>query len=184
MTLDSLPQPPEGLLIQAAQKESGRSIRSVAALAGMSEARWRQIVKGSMHVQGTLVPVAAPAQTLARMAQAVDVTGDQLRSVGRHDAADMLGKLDELVDPETALAQPSTAPTRPAQVNGEIELIYASQTMTAQQKLDAIRMVLQLRAEIEAEGRPAGPARPATVHAKAFIPQPTIAAQPAEPEES
>jgi transcriptional regulator with XRE-family HTH domain len=55
--------------------------------------------------------------------------------------------------------QPATAPGRthiagPAQ--DEIDLIYASKTMSAKQKLEAIRMVLELRKQAEEEAPPAG----------------------------
>jgi hypothetical protein len=51
-------------------------------------------------------------------------------------------------EPKLRLATPVTAPGGHPD---EIELIYRSQSMTARQKLDAIRMVLQLRAQAEHE---------------------------------
>lgn len=60
----------------------------------MSDARWRHIVNGRQPVSaGQSVPAIAPALTLARMAQVVGVTADQLRDVGRPDAADELDRL-------------------------------------------------------------------------------------------
>jgi len=54
----------------------------------MSEARWRQIVSGSMSGgHGYYSPVIAPAETLARMALVVGVTAEQLTDVDRSDAA-------------------------------------------------------------------------------------------------
>ncbi|MFC8723661.1 hypothetical protein [Streptomyces bacillaris] len=61
----------------------------------MSDARWRQITKGYQSVQGHHSPVRAPAETLARMALAVDVTPDELREAGREDAATELIQLLE-----------------------------------------------------------------------------------------
>ncbi|MFI6979350.1 hypothetical protein ACIBSV_12290 [Embleya sp. NPDC050154] len=84
------PQQPEGALIESALSAVAprRSVRKAAELAGMSEARWRQIVKGySSPKTGMHIPVRAPAETLARMAHAAEVTADQLRKVDREDAA-------------------------------------------------------------------------------------------------
>ncbi len=151
MKLESPPQQPEGALLHAAQQASGRSIRTAAEQAGMSDARWRQIIKGSMQVQGNVVSVVAPAHTLARMAHVVGVTADQLREVGRADAADALENIDPVdlgQEPQTAKEPPRARGT--ALVNDEIDMIYASRSMTAQQKLEAIRMVLHLRAQVDA----------------------------------
>jgi hypothetical protein len=87
------PQRPEGALIEAARlRQSPRkSGRKAAEMAGISEGRWRHIVKGYQTVKaGMYVEITAPADTLARMAWAVDVTAEELRDVGRGDAADFL----------------------------------------------------------------------------------------------
>lgn len=88
-------QRPEGRLLGHAAKASGRSIRSLAASAGMSDTRWRQIVKGSItaRVGDEPAPVVAPALTLARMAHAVGLSPDDLVQVGRADAAEALERL-------------------------------------------------------------------------------------------
>lgn len=81
-------QQPEGRLIAEALKRSRRSARSAARDAGISDTRWRHIVSGYQPAgSGNFIPVSAPAETLARMAQAVGVTPDQLADVGRGDAA-------------------------------------------------------------------------------------------------
>ena len=117
----------------------------------MSDARWRQIVKGSMQVRprrrhrGHRFPA-----TLARMAYAVNVTPEALREAGRDDAAGMLASLIDAVDHETsAVPLPATGAT--GDQADEIDMIYASQSMTPEQKLKAIRQVLQLRAQAEQE---------------------------------
>lgn len=46
------------------------------------------------------MPVKAPAETLARMAQVVGVTPEQLEEAGRADAADELRALPPLAEPE------------------------------------------------------------------------------------
>lgn len=81
----------EGALIEKALKLAGMSGRHAATEAGISDARWRQIVNGYMSAGGgQAVSVVGPADTLARMARVVGVTPDQLREVGRADAADLL----------------------------------------------------------------------------------------------
>lgn len=82
---------PEGKLIGEATRAARKSVRKVADEAGISEGRWRQIVKGYQSVSaGTVVPVKAPAGTLAKMAQVVGVTPEQLIKAGRADAAQAL----------------------------------------------------------------------------------------------
>lgn len=148
---DDLPQQrPEGAVIQAALVTDGRSIRQVAPLAGMSDARWRQIVKGHMTTAGHTSAVIAPAATLARMAHVVGVSPDALTEAGRADAAGLLKRMgDDAQSGTSAVPLPVTGAT--GRVPDEIDMIYASKTMTAQEKLDAIRKVLHLRAEIEAQ---------------------------------
>jgi hypothetical protein len=138
-------QRPEGKLLQEAQKASGRSIRQVAEAAGMSDARWRQIVKGWMRPAPDVVTaVVAPATTLAKMAIVVDVTAEDLRRAGRDDAAAILAPFAEAAKLSASEATPPAG-----QVADEIDMIYASESMTAEQKLKAIRQVLQLRAQVE-----------------------------------
>ncbi|BEL07876.1 hypothetical protein Q0Z83_060670 [Actinoplanes sichuanensis] len=161
MDTESPRQLPEGRLLHDAQKASGLSIYAVAERAGMSDARWRQIVKGSMSVQGVVVPVVANAKTLARMARAVGLGPDDLIEAGRDDAAETLRATvavegAPIEEPEGAAieelegAATETVTQRPVQVGDAIEMIYGSKSMTAEQKLDAIRRVLQLHAEIDA----------------------------------
>lgn len=89
-------QPPEGRLLRLA-RESHRprklSVRSAARRAGVSESHWRHVEAGYEPKGGMEVPVRAAASTLARMAQAVGVTPDQLTGTGRADAAESLREL-------------------------------------------------------------------------------------------
>lgn len=93
----SEPTPPEeGVLIERLRKDArpSLSVREAARRAGFSEGRWRQIAKGYNQASKEVrVPVRAPAETLARMARVVGATPDQLREVGREDAADELERL-------------------------------------------------------------------------------------------
>lgn len=87
-------QLPEGRLIALAQKRARLSGREAARRAGMSEGHWRAIVSGSRSIsKGNWVPVGAPADTLARMAEAVGATPEQLEAAGRADAAEELREL-------------------------------------------------------------------------------------------
>jgi len=154
MTTELPAQRPEGKVIQDALAADGRSVRKVAALAGMSDARWRQIVKGSMQiVQGVFNEVIAPPATLARMAFAVGVRPEQLAQAGRTDAADLLSRMEE--DGISLIASRSLTMAAGGSARSsdpdEIDMIYASTTMSARQKLERIRMVLALRAQAEAE---------------------------------
>ena len=87
---------PEGRLIGRATADARVSVRKAAQQAGISESRWRQVVKGAQAIsKGVQVPVVAPAATLARMAKAVDVASEELREVGRADAAEALRELED-----------------------------------------------------------------------------------------
>lgn len=146
MAQDTPEQTPEGRLLSEAVKASGRSARQFAANAGMSDTRWRQIIRGHQpDPKGGLMPVKAPPLTLARMAKAAGVTAEQLKEVGREDAAIVMPTLDADVERQGQMDRAG---------GDEIELIYASRTMNAEEKLRAIRMVLQLRAQADAEKAP------------------------------
>jgi hypothetical protein len=70
------------------------SIREASRHAKISYGRWRQITSGYQNVSpGVYAQVKAPAATVARMAQAVGVTPEQLEAEGdRPDAAAILRK--------------------------------------------------------------------------------------------
>lgn len=162
MTTEVPDQRPEGKLIQDALKADGRSLRQVAPLAGITEARWRQLVKGTLTVgAGHVTAQVAPPMTLARMADVVGVTPHQLADAGREDAAAMLERIRAEADRGGSVA-PGPASTTGQQAD-EIDLIYASKSMTAEQKLKAIRQVLLLRKQVEQatnEQAPPAPAQP------------------------
>lgn len=96
-------QPPEGRLIAEAlhSAEPKMTQRQAARLAGMSEARWRQLVSGYQSMGNNYyAPVTAKASTLARMAAIVGVTAEELRKVGRGDAAEEMAR-QQADSPET-----------------------------------------------------------------------------------
>ena len=99
-------QPPEGRLLEEAldARRPHMTQREAARLAGISDARWRQLVTGYQSVgQGHYAPLTARAETLARMAAAVGVTPEQLAGVEREDAAAVLLRINlETRDPNRA----------------------------------------------------------------------------------
>ncbi|MDT0377319.1 helix-turn-helix transcriptional regulator [Streptomyces sp. DSM 42041] len=110
MTRSTRPQPPpEGALLKDALKRAGLSARKAARLAGLSEARWRQITSGYQTVSGQQIPVHAPPDTLARMAHVTGLTAEQLERCDRADAAEELRKLTTTPRPPdpTATGEPS-----------------------------------------------------------------------------
>jgi len=68
------------------------SKRTAAALADMSEARWRQLEKGGREIRGTWIPEDAPDPTLAHMALAVRLTAGDIEPFSPR-AAQILGDL-------------------------------------------------------------------------------------------
>lgn len=88
------------------------SVRKAAEAASISEGRWRSLAKGTHQVsKGTAVPTRAPADTLARMARVVGATPDQLREVGREDAA---GELEVMGDSQH---RPTLSESRKARID-------------------------------------------------------------------
>lgn len=87
-------QRPEGALLARLRHPPGAprvSMRAAAKRAAIiSEGRWRQIENGYLSTGGQRVPVVAPADTLASMVGCLGGTPEQLREVGRDDAADVL----------------------------------------------------------------------------------------------
>lgn len=88
-------QLPEGKLIENAQRRTGLSARKASRAAEMSDTRWRNIVNGYQAIgRGEIIPVVAPADTLARMAYIAGVSAQELADVGRQDAHDALLNLE------------------------------------------------------------------------------------------
>lgn len=86
------PQPPVMRLIQERRDRLGMSKRTAAALAGISEARWRQLEAGYREIRGVPVTEAPPDLTLARMALAVGLAPADVEPHGPR-AARMLADL-------------------------------------------------------------------------------------------
>jgi hypothetical protein len=147
MAFETPRQTPEGCLIEGAASASGLSVKKLAANAGISDTRWRHIVRGWQPAAGGgMTPVVGPAPTLARMAFAVGVSAGELAETGRTDAAALLARIEAQGE---GGAVPSTGGAGPQA--DEIDMIYASRTMSAREKLLRIRQILALRAQVEAE---------------------------------
>ena len=172
---------PEGRLIEEAAKADRRSIRQLAANAGMSDTRWGQITRGwQRNSAGKVIPARASDEMLARMALVLELTPEDLVTVGRKDAAQELTRLLERpavmeLDVVPAISEDGKAVWVPAdnvltlrrdihdqltvgdhahatvtRRADEIDLIYASK-MSPREKLLRIRQVLELRVLAEAE---------------------------------
>lgn len=168
-----LDQTPEGRLIEEVTKASGRSIRSLAANAGMSDARWRQIMKGFQSGPGgEPVRVVAPAKTLARMATVLRLKPEEVAGSGRTDAAELMPVADLVVKTHGGKTMfVEVKGNRDLRQLDEIALIRQSTTMSAREKLELIRMVLELRAQAELEDEQAQNEASASRDAEAPIDQ-------------
>lgn len=138
-------QRPEGALIESAlENMPGLSATKAAERAGMSEARWRQIVKGYIsHGAGQYAEVTAPAPRLARMAQVVGVTPEQLDGAGRPDAAEALRNLRP---------EPLPADLPPGDLRTQIDWV-SRQPWSAVDRQRVIGQLIEVHQEAEQERR-------------------------------
>lgn len=129
-------------MIGAAAARSDRSIRKLAANVGISDARWRQVVAGYRSEGGRHMPVRANPKTLARMAAEVGVTAEELRAVGRDDAADELIRTGDLAQPVGPGEAPAIRPQdqQLADLISQISRLSISET----QRLELIEQVVAL----------------------------------------
>ncbi|MFE5369199.1 helix-turn-helix domain-containing protein [Streptomyces mirabilis] len=88
--------PPEAGVISAALRRSTISQREASRRAGINESYWRRVIAG--HNRG--VPVNASVITVARMANAVGVTPEQLEEGGGR--AEVIEELSALAKTEEA----------------------------------------------------------------------------------
>jgi transcriptional regulator with XRE-family HTH domain len=108
--------PPEARLLRRGRDALGWSIRKAAKRADVSEGSWR-LYEGARKVQ------RMPGM-LARMAQAVSVTAEQLAGADRGDAADQLTHLPPLPpDPEDQTQMLQDALARLEQLENELRAI-------------------------------------------------------------
>jgi len=106
--MSTQPKPPaEALLIRQRREATMPPIsrRQAAAMAGISASQWSDIERGSKKAgHGTVIPIRATAETLARIARAVGATADDLVAAGRGDAADLLQAAEQDRDLRQRLA--------------------------------------------------------------------------------
>lgn len=120
------PTPLEGGILEEARQAAGMTQRQAGHLAGMSDARWRQLVNGwrvDWPDKNAYIPIRGKPQTIARMAIAVglgpgaftecrpDVSAELIRrqildaphgptSFGPARLAEMLAEIKEVFGPE------------------------------------------------------------------------------------
>ncbi|OHU48144.1 hypothetical protein [Mycobacteroides chelonae] len=126
--------PPEAVLIHRLRTalRPEVSIREAARQGQLSEGRWRQIEKGYQQVDSeTQIPVNAPANTLARMFLVVGADPDQVREVGRHDAADELVRILEAgITPAQAAAEAASKTSVHPMLNEGVPLELVAETLS------------------------------------------------------
>ncbi|MBO9523147.1 MAG: hypothetical protein J7518_16565 [Nocardioidaceae bacterium] len=87
-------QRPDGALIERAMAGPPKvSARELGRRIGMSDARVRQIINGYSSQGGQVLTVHGPATTVARIALTLGITAQELRDVGRADAAEALVRI-------------------------------------------------------------------------------------------
>lgn len=96
MPTDPIPPPEAQLIHDRREAPPKMSKRQAADRAGLSEGRWRQLENGGYKRRGRWSEEIAPPPTLAKMARAVGVTEDELRAIGKDDAAAELAALPPL----------------------------------------------------------------------------------------
>lgn len=95
--MEEVDVPPEAALIKSRREAMRPKLSQARAgeLVGLSGTRWRQIENGYETARaGLQARVDAPADTLAHMARVLGITAEELRAVGRHDAAAELSNLE------------------------------------------------------------------------------------------
>ncbi|MFD4830220.1 helix-turn-helix domain-containing protein [Streptomyces uncialis] len=152
----SPPQPTrEGQLLKAALENRRLSARKAAKAAGISEGRWRQIVNGyQTPSKGVHVPAIGSTDTIARMAQVVGVTPEQLEEAGREDSAAALRGLLE-ARARTELPETLTSVLEPYQLRTILSLLD-DKPRTKREKALLLRLLAE-EVERQAEGEQAGP---------------------------
>lgn len=161
MSSPSPPRPrPEGALIKAALTRSRLSARKASARAGISEGRWRQIMNGYQTVsRGNHIPVIGPPETVAAMADAVDLTPEALAEVGRPDAAEILRELrveaEKRNPPAPTDAEIAAAASDPRWAMLEASIKAAGTGLSAKERVQLRKMIEQFLRE-QPEWQPPG----------------------------
>lgn len=116
-------------------------MRSAAKLAGISVTRWRQIVLGVQPAGGgNYVPVIGPADTVARMAQVVGVTPNELTAAGRPDAGARLGLMLSMGEQPTR--------TDPLGLDAQRRRINASTSLSRDDKARLLERLEQIEGTV------------------------------------
>lgn len=140
MTTPRPPRPHVMDLIAERRRKRNLSLRRAGDLAGISEARWRQLESGFRPTKIGPAPERAPDRTLARMAAAVGVTPAELRDAGHADAAVLLA--DYLAERESQDEQYAQDAKRMVAESGGRHLSARERALLEAKVADALREVL------------------------------------------
>jgi len=148
---------PEAALLEGLRTAQYKLTQKAAAKkAGITESRWRQVVGGYQPSKdgAPRVRVVAPAQTIARMAYAVDAKPQQLKDAGRQDAAVELAEIlasnptDQSLPAVEALPRPDEMAKQVREHVGTILDLPISMTAPHKQELHAILAELDRLPEV------------------------------------
>jgi hypothetical protein len=146
--MDDRPLTPLGQLLERARVDDLHiSGREAARRSGISEGRWRHIVRGSQARAGGDVPVTAPATTIVSMALAVEVDPAEALKAAGFDASE---------EDIAAMVQRRRRPKlieRPVEVVGtgsladEIERIRNLRGVSPEDKIRMVKVLVDLHEE-------------------------------------
>lgn len=140
MTTPRPPRPHVMDLIAEHRRKRNLSLRRAGDLAGISEARWRQLENGFRPTKIGPAPEQARTRTLARMAEAVGMTADELAGAGYPGAAELLAEhLAERAEREERYAADAA---RMVAESGGRHLTARQRAALEEKVADALREVL------------------------------------------
>lgn len=125
---------PEGVILEEARQLSGLTQRKAAHLAGMSDARWRQVVNGwrvDWPDKHAYVPIKGKPPTIARMAIAVGLGPNAFAQCRPDVSAELIRR--QVVD--APHGPTSFGPARLAEMLAEIKEVFGSELFEAAMSL-------------------------------------------------
>jgi hypothetical protein len=145
--MEDRPLTPLGHLLEHARvNDVGISGREAARRAGISEGRWRHIVRGSQARSSGDIPVTAPARTIVAMAMAVEVDPTEaLKTAGMDIPAEEVSAMIELRRRPKLVQSAEPATNRgPAD---EIDRIRNLRGISPKDKIRMVQAILDLYEE-------------------------------------
>ncbi|MDG4832382.1 helix-turn-helix transcriptional regulator [Solwaraspora sp. WMMD1047] len=136
---------PLGQVLDDARERLGLSGRQAAQRAGISEARWRQVVTGRQSKGGGRVAVNPGTLTIVAMALAVDADpGHALAVAGKSVAPEQVALLVQQVQEREVAAGEASV-----DVAAELDRIKNLSGISARDKLRMVRAVLEIQEQAE-----------------------------------